>query len=83
MSEKLSDRLKANSLAYELLGEHDLPALLREAARIVRAVEDAPTLVFHCVDEDWPDGPWFVATPKGVGPEAVCEGKPVKLIEVK
>lgn len=33
MSEKLSDRLKANSLAYELLGEHDLPALLREAAR--------------------------------------------------
>lgn len=41
MSEKLSERLSSNALAYALLGETELPALLREAAAAVRAVEDA------------------------------------------
>lgn len=35
MSEKLSERLKGMAAAYELLGERDLPALLREAASAV------------------------------------------------
>lgn len=76
MSEKLSDRLKANSLAYELLGEHDLPALLREAARIVRAVETAPECVVETVSG-------FDESERPVLDVYVKNGKRVRLVEVE
>lgn len=50
MSGKLSEKLSSSALAYALLGETELPALLREAAAAVRAVEDAPEAVMDTRD---------------------------------
>lgn len=77
MSEKLSERLKGNALAYELLGERDLPSLLREAAAIVRAVEDAPVAYLHGKTRISPHA-------SAIGTDGrPTPGKRVKLVEVK
>jgi hypothetical protein len=49
--EPLSYRLSAFAEAYALLGEKDLPALLREAAEYAKRYEDAP--VGECVACDF------------------------------
>ena len=77
MSEKLSERLKENALAYELLGERDIPSLLREAAAIVRAVEDAPVAYLHGKTRISPHA-------SAIGTDGrPTPGKRVKLVEVK
>lgn len=78
MSEKLSERLDIAATIHEDMAGKDcvIAATIREAARIVRAVEEAP----ECVVESVKD---FDDAERPILNVLIKLGKRVKLVEVK
>ena len=49
-------------------------------AALVAEIEAAPVVEFAYVDEYSTDGPFFIVTPSGIGPECCHVGKRVRLL---